>query len=78
MKKYFYTNGDDKLGPFSIDELKEKNITNETFIWYEGLSDWKKASDDAKKWILWGAGTGLGAMILYFLFMIIIAASGAF
>ena len=45
MKKYFYTNGNDKLGPFSIEELKEKNINSETFIWYEGLSDWKKVSE---------------------------------
>ena len=25
MKKYFYTNGTDKLGPFSLEELKSEN-----------------------------------------------------
>jgi len=44
MKEYFIAKGNDKIGPFSLDELKEKNITSETFIWYEGLSDWQKAS----------------------------------
>lgn len=44
MKKYFIAKGNDKIGPFSLEELKEKDITSETFIWYEGLSDWQKAS----------------------------------
>jgi len=44
MTKYFIAKGNDKIGPFSLDELKDKNITSETFIWHEGLSDWQKAS----------------------------------
>lgn len=43
MKKYFYSNGQDKEGPVSIEELKEKNIKSDTMIWFEGMEDWTPA-----------------------------------
>lgn len=43
MKKYFYADGTKSLGPFTIEELKEKNITRETKVWYQGLEDWHPA-----------------------------------
>lgn len=45
MKKYFYSNDNQKNGPYSFEELKNENINKETRIWYEGLDDWTKASD---------------------------------
>jgi hypothetical protein len=45
MKKYFYTDGTNNFGPFSLDELKEKNITRETKVWFQELGDWKKAGE---------------------------------
>lgn len=45
MKKYFYSNGTEKQGPFSFEELKSENITQETLIWYGGMDDWKPAKD---------------------------------
>jgi len=45
MKKYFYSDGKEKFGPFSFEELKNENITKETLIWFEGLEDWKPAKD---------------------------------
>jgi Zn-dependent peptidase ImmA (M78 family) len=45
MKKYFYSSGIDKLGPFSYDELKELSLTRETKIWYYGLEEWTSLSD---------------------------------
>jgi len=44
MKKYFYSNSNEKNGPLSIDELKKVNINNDTLIWFEGLEDWTPAS----------------------------------
>lgn len=44
MKKYFYSNGTNHFGPFTIEELKEKRITRETMIWYQELAEWKRAS----------------------------------
>jgi uncharacterized membrane protein YhaH (DUF805 family) len=43
MKKYFYSDGKEKHGPLSLDELKQENIANETLIWFEGLNDWTPA-----------------------------------
>jgi len=45
MKKYFYTNGIDKIGPFSIEELKMENLTRETKVWFYGLENWIPLSE---------------------------------
>lgn len=45
MKKYFYSDGKEKLGPLGLEELKEENIANDTLIWFEGLDDWTPASE---------------------------------
>lgn len=43
MKKYFYSNGKEKNGPFSLEDLKNKEINPNTLIWFEGLDDWTAA-----------------------------------
>ena len=43
MKKYFYSDGKEKNGPFSFDELQNENINPDTLIWFEGLTDWTAA-----------------------------------
>ena len=43
MKKYFLHNGADQQGPFDIDDLKAKNISRETPIWFDGINEWKTA-----------------------------------
>jgi hypothetical protein len=43
MKKYYLHNGADQQGPFDFDDLKEKNISRQTPIWYEGLDEWTTA-----------------------------------
>lgn len=45
MKKYFYTDGVEKLGPFTFEELKQQPITRETKVWYYGLENWTKLAD---------------------------------
>ena len=45
MKKYFYMDGTHNLGPFTIDELRERRITRETKVWYQELGDWKPAGE---------------------------------
>jgi len=45
MKKYFYSNGREKEGPVTLDELKQKDIQPKTLIWHEGLDDWKEAEN---------------------------------
>lgn len=43
MKEYFFFNGTDKEGPFSLEELTSQPIFEDTLIWYEGLEDWTNA-----------------------------------
>ena len=45
MRKYFHTNGIEKFGPFSFDDLKEQKLTRETKIWYYGLNKWTALSE---------------------------------
>lgn len=45
MKKYYYLSGKVQNGPFSIDELKEKNLSNETLVWTTGMENWQKLID---------------------------------
>ena len=51
---YFYLKGPDKIGPLTIDELKEVSLTDDTLIWYEGLNEWTKFSEliELKKGII--------------------------
>lgn len=43
MREYYYSDGQDKKGPFSINDLKLENLSKDTLIWYEGLKDWVPA-----------------------------------
>lgn len=44
MRKYFYSDGKEKHGPLTFDELvHEKSVSINTLVWFEGLSDWTKA-----------------------------------
>lgn len=43
MKRFFLHNGTEQQGPFDIEDLKTKNISRETPIWYEGLAEWTTA-----------------------------------
>jgi hypothetical protein len=40
VRKYFYTDGVSKFGPYSIDELLQKGISRDTKVWFLGLSTW--------------------------------------
>lgn len=44
-RRYYFSNGTEKNGPVSLDELKKQGVEWNTLIWYEGLSDWKEARD---------------------------------
>lgn len=44
-KKYYYTDGKDKYGPFTIEELKRYSLTVDTLVWCEGMKDWTRAGE---------------------------------
>ena len=46
MKEYYYSDGEGtKVGPISLAQLKKRKITEDTLVWYEGMSDWTNASE---------------------------------
>ncbi len=45
MKEYFFLTGKDQNGPFTIEQLESKGLTNETLIWTEGMETWQKLKD---------------------------------
>jgi len=48
MSKYYYTDGKERFGPFSLEELGVKKISKETLVWMEGLTDWIPAGNLAE------------------------------
>ena len=45
MKSYFIHDGNQKTGPFTFDDLKQKGVEASTLIWYDGLAKWTEASN---------------------------------
>lgn len=45
MKKYYLHNGQQNIGPFNKEQLKEQKITKDTPVWSEDMNDWKKAGE---------------------------------
>lgn len=45
MKEYFFLKGKEQNGPFTIEQLSDKGLTNETMIWTEGMENWQKLKD---------------------------------
>ncbi|GAB3934324.1 CD225/dispanin family protein [Larkinella terrae] len=44
MKQYYYLEGNQQLGPFTLEELRSKPIQPDTKVWTQGLPDWVAAS----------------------------------
>lgn len=44
MEQYYYSDGTNSFGPFSVDELRGKGITPQTMVWSQSLGEWKPAS----------------------------------
>lgn len=45
MYKYYLHDGENQLGPFSVEELKRRNISRSEYVWKEGLEDWIRAGE---------------------------------
>ena len=43
MVHYYYTDGKERFGPFTLDQLKDRNISESTLVWKDGLPDWVPA-----------------------------------
>lgn len=51
MKKFYVHDGNTKQGPFDVTQLKQRNISKDTPVWYDGLTEWAVAGkvDDLKE-----------------------------
>lgn len=45
MEQYYYTDGKERYGPFTLDQLRGRNIGPETLVWKEGMPDWVVAKN---------------------------------
>lgn len=45
MRNYFYTDGQNRFGPFSLDDMRRKRLPGHTQVWYQGLNDWVSISE---------------------------------
>ena len=45
MKSYFIHDGNQKTGPFTFDDLKQKGVEASTLIWFDGLDKWTEAAN---------------------------------
>lgn len=45
MKKFYYSDGVNQYGPFTLEELKEKNLSRNTLVWFSEMEDWKPAGE---------------------------------
>lgn len=43
MSQYYYTDGKERFGPFTVEQLGDRDITENTLVWKEGLPDWVPA-----------------------------------
>ena len=48
MKQYFLIINGEKSGPFTIDQLTTQQVTPQTPVWTEGMSDWVPAQQVAE------------------------------
>lgn len=45
MRTYYINNGNENAGPFTLEELKNQEIKENTLVWYQGMDEWKHAID---------------------------------
>jgi hypothetical protein len=45
MKNIYININNEQKGPFELTDLKNQKILNDTLVWAEGMTDWKKASE---------------------------------
>jgi len=44
MSQYYYTDGRERFGPYTLEELNGRGLTRETLVWKDGLQDWIPAA----------------------------------
>ena len=45
MQQYYYLNGNQQVGPFTVEQLGQQSLNGSTFVWAQGMTDWKRLAD---------------------------------
>ena len=45
MNNYYYSLDENKIGPISLEQIRNLSISENTLVWKEGLTDWVKAKE---------------------------------
>lgn len=45
MKYYFINTANQQEGPIDVHEFASHGVTDQSFVWCEGMADWKRAGD---------------------------------
>lgn len=45
MKKWYFLEGIEKIGPLNVDELISGEVRQSTLVWSEGMEDWKRLDE---------------------------------
>ena len=43
--QYFYISNNQRVGPFSFDELKKQPLRRDSLVWFYGMEDWRRLED---------------------------------
>ena len=43
MSQYYYTDGRERFGPYTLEELRGRGLTRDSLVWKDGLQDWVPA-----------------------------------
>ena len=43
--EYYIVVGNERRGPYAVEQLKMMNIQHDTLVWCKGMADWAKVSD---------------------------------
>ena len=43
--KYFYAKNNEPVGPLTLEELLEKDISTKTYVWRKGMENWVMAEN---------------------------------
>lgn len=73
MRRYYYTDGHNRFGPFSLYEIRRKKLPEYIQVWHEGLNGWVKLSEVNELHVEKHKRTSGNKKQLYFLILFIIA-----
>lgn len=60
--EYYYHDGVNSVGPFTLEQLRGKNISRNTPVWHSGMQDWKPAGEVASLAQLFGTPPPITAL----------------